>query len=136
MKAANLFRRRKDPVAEGDVILFELLTSFEDEPGSAAMAGMMFAELDVRPARMILQRLADGRLHAFGVLPRLAAPINTCLVVALENRPAVCVHGSGCRMTKAISRDLTTGSQSPFTYCEKRATNAVFDVLSEKELRA
>jgi hypothetical protein len=125
MKRRKLFRRKRDAI-----IVFELGPSFEPDAAIAESAALlMFGELHVRPHRLIGKLATDGRLRVFAVLPRASCPIDSCVVVALPGRPRVVVHGSGCDMTQAITRDLTDGKQRPFVWCERRQTGTPLNTI-------
>jgi hypothetical protein len=116
-----------------DIVIVELVADIEDTPGSDQQALWMFGELDVKPGPMFSQRFTDGRLRYFAVC-QSPGPVSDCKFIDVEDMPTVVFHSTGCNMTQAIDRDMKSGAEMPFEYCEKRLHGGTFELIEGRRI--
>ncbi|MGV0788673.1 hypothetical protein ABQF33_17330 [Mycolicibacterium sp. XJ2] len=109
------------------MVLVEALP--EQQPsGTSAQVSRQLQSYGLADGPMIEMPVADGLSRYFAAY-RLPGVTTDCKLIVDGVAPLAFLHGTDCNMVRAIAKDMRTGTQSPFEFCDRRAAGGAFEKI-------
>jgi hypothetical protein len=119
---------KRSPNSAG-IVLIEALP--EHQPSNtSAMVSFQMQAIGLPEAKIMEVPSVQGLSRYFAAY-RFPGVTTDCKIIVNGNdeQPLAFLHGTDCNMVRLISKDMRTGTRSPFQFCERREAGGAFEMI-------